>query len=100
MDIRTEKGWRYNLIRYTFYGTGLVLFGLGVEVSVKVQYLGLHPWDVLNLALFDLFGLTIGTWSIIVGLVLIGISLLVSRKYVNIETFLNALLVGLILDFF
>ncbi len=100
MDIRTEKGWRYNLIRYTFYGTGLVLFGLGVAVSVKVQYLGLHPWDVLNLALFDLFGLTIGTWSIIVGLVLIGISLLVSRKYVNIGTFLNALLIGPIMDFF
>lgn len=100
MDIRTEKGWRYNLIRYTFYGTGLVLFGLGVAVSVKVQYLGLHPWDVLNLALFDLFGLTIGTWSIIVGLLLIGISLLVSRKYVNIGTFLNALLIGPIMDFF
>ena len=100
MDILTEKGWRHNLIRYTFYATGLVLFGLGVAVSVKVQYLGLHPWDVLNLALFDLFGLTIGTWSIVVGLILIGISLLVSRKYVNIGTFLNALLIGPIMDFF
>src|SRR5690606_10037123 len=39
-------------------------------------------------------------WSIIVGLLLIGISLLVSKKYVNIGTFLNALLIGPIMDFF
>src|SRR5690554_2696037 len=100
MEATTEKGWRHNTIRYTFYFTGLVLFGLGVAVSVKVKYLGLHPWDVLNVALFDHFGFSIGTWSIVVGLVLIGISLLVSRKYVNIGTFLNALLIGPIMDFF
>ncbi|MCK0124488.1 hypothetical protein MWU76_08745 [Gelidibacter sp. F2691] len=62
--------------------------------------MGLHPWDVLNVALFDHFGLSIGTWSIIVGFVLIGISLLVSKKYVNIGTFLNALLIGPIMDLF
>lgn len=89
-----------NLIRYTFYFAGLILFGLGVAVSVKVKYLGLHPWDVLNVALFDRFGLTIGTWSILIGLLLICISLLVSRKYVNVGTFLNALLIGPIMDFF
>jgi len=51
-------------------------------------------------ALFDLFGLSIGTWSIITGLMLIGISLLVSKNYVNLGTFLNALLIGPIMDFF
>lgn len=100
MKATTKKSWRHNTIRYTFYFTGLVLFGLGVAVSVKVKYLGLHPWDVLNVALFDHFGFSIGTWSIVVGLLLIGISLLVSKKYVNIGTFLNALLIGPIMDFF
>ena len=76
------------------------LFGLGIAISVKVQHLGLHPWDVLNLAFFEKFGLSIGAWSVIVGLLLILISLLVSRKYVNVGTFLNALLIGPILDFF
>src|SRR5690606_22743213 len=85
---------------YTFYFAGLILFGLGVAISVKVKYLGLHPWDVLNVALFEHFGLSIGTWSIIVGLVLIGISLVFSRKYVNIGTLLNALLIGPIMDLF
>lgn len=88
------------IIRYIFFFLGLVCFGLGIALSVKVQHLGLHPWDVLNVALFQHFGLSIGTWSVIVGLGLIMVSLIVSKKYVNIGTFLNALLIGPILDFF
>lgn len=88
------------LIRYSFFFLGLVCFGLGIAISVKVQHLGLHPWDVLNLAFFKHFGLSIGSWSVIIGLVLILVSLKVSRKYVNIGTFLNALLIGPILDLF
>lgn len=100
MEVQTIKTRHLNLIRYTFYFIGLIFFGLGVAVSVKVKYLGLHPWDVLNLALLDKFGLSIGTWSIIVGLLLIFTSLLVNKKYVNIGTFLNALLIGPITDLF
>lgn len=95
-----KTSWRNNLISYGFFFTGLVCFGLGAAVTVMVQQLGLHPWDVLNVALFDHFGLSIGTWSIFVGLFLIGVSLLISRKYVNIGTILNALLIGPIMDFF
>lgn len=65
-----------------------------------MQYLGLHPWDVLNVALFQHFGISIGFWSVMVGLFLIAVSFLSARKYVNIGTFLNALLIGPILDFF
>ena len=100
MEAQSPKSLRDNIIRYVFYFSGLVCFGLGVAVSVKVKYLGLHPWDVLNVALFDKFGLSIGTWSIIIGLLLIGVSLLVSKKYISIGTFLNALLIGPIMDFF
>lgn len=98
-QISTESRPQF-LIRYGFFFTGLVCFGLGIAMAIKVQYLGLHPWDVLNVALFEQFGLSLGIWSIIIGLVLIGVSLVVSRKYVNIGTFLNALLIGPIMDFF
>lgn len=88
------------IIRGTFFFLGLVCFGLGIALSVKVKHLGLHPWDVLNVALFQHFGWSIGTWSVLVGLVLISVSMVICRKYVNIGTFLNALLIGPILDFF
>ncbi|MDX5480997.1 MAG: hypothetical protein LPK07_04885, partial [Hymenobacteraceae bacterium] len=88
------------IIRYTFFFLGLLLFGLGNALAVKVKYLGLHPWEVLNVALYEKFGLSIGTWSILVGVLLIGVSWFMNRKYINIGTFLNALLVGPFMDLF
>jgi len=87
-------------IRYSFFFAGLLLFGFGNALAVKVKYLGLHPWEVLNVALFERFGFSIGTWSILVGIFLICISLFVNKKYINIGTFLNAVLVGAFMDFF
>jgi uncharacterized protein len=88
------------IFRYFLFFLGLTLLGLGNAIAVKVQFLGLHPWEVLNVALFERFGLSIGTWSVLCGLVLLLISLVLDRKYINIGTFLNALLVGPIMDFF
>ncbi|WP_439883274.1 YczE/YyaS/YitT family protein [Pontibacter sp. MBLB2868] len=91
------KNW---IIRYSFFFMGLLLFGLGNALAVKVKYLGLHPWEVLNVAFFQKFGFSIGTWSVITGLFLVGISWFISKKYINVGTFLNALLIGPFMDFF
>lgn len=88
------------LFRYILFFCGLICFGLGNALAVKVKFLGLHPWDVLNVALYQHFGLTIGTWSVLTGLFLVLISLFVNRGYINIGTFLNALIIGPIMDFF
>jgi uncharacterized protein len=86
--------------QYLLFFLGLILFGLGNAIAVKVQYIGLHPWEVLNVALYQHFGLTIGTWGVICGLFLIIISFFTARKYISIGTFLNALFIGPIMDFF
>ncbi|PES73394.1 hypothetical protein CN507_01300 [Bacillus cereus] len=88
------------LFRYFLFFLGLTFFGLGNAIAVNVKFLGLHPWEVLNMALYQRFGWTIGTWSVICGLFLILVSSVVARKYINIGTFLNALLIGPIMDFF
>lgn len=87
-------------IKIFFFVIGLSIFSYGIALAIQVKYLGVSPWDVLNIALFDKFGLTIGTWNIIVGLVLISITLKVNRKYINVGTFLNAVLVGVLVDTF
>ncbi len=69
-------------------------------MAFKVKYLGLHPWEVLNVAFWQKFGFTVGTWSVLTGLFLVGISWFVHRKYINIGTFLNALLIGPFMDVF
>ncbi|MFD0049757.1 YitT family protein [Actinomycetes bacterium NPDC127524] len=88
------------LFRYALFFLGLSCIGLGNALAVKVKFLGLHPWEVLNVALYQKFGWTIGTWSVICGLFLVLVSLIVDRKYISIGTFLNALLIGPIMDFF
>lgn len=88
------------LLRYFIFFLGLTFFGLGNAIAVNVQSLGLHPWEVLNVALFERFGFTIGTWSVMCGLVLVLIVFVVDREYINIGTFLNALSIGPIMDFF
>lgn len=65
--LHSKDSLRNWLIRYSFFFLGLVCFGLGVAISVKMQHLGLHPWDVLNIALFERFGLSVGTWTVIIG---------------------------------
>ncbi|PLT30282.1 YczE/YyaS/YitT family protein [Peribacillus deserti] len=86
--------------RYIMFFSGLTLFGLGIATAIQVKHLGLHPWDVLSVALYDHFGVSIGFWGVVVGLLLIGVSAITARKYISIGTFLNALLIGPIVDFF
>jgi len=88
------------LFQYFLFFLGLTFFGLGNAIAVKVKYVGLHPWEVLNVALYQHFGLTIGTWGVVCGLLLIIISLFVARSYISIGTILNALCIGPIMDFF
>ncbi|MCM3719351.1 YczE/YyaS/YitT family protein [Fictibacillus phosphorivorans] len=87
-------------IRLCFFVIGLCIFSYGIAIAIQVKYLGISPWDVLNVALFDKFGFSIGTWNIIVGIFLISITLKINRKYINIGTFLNAVLVGVLVDTF
>ncbi|MBM7693469.1 putative membrane protein YczE [Peribacillus deserti] len=86
--------------RYIMFFSGLTLFGLGIAIAIQVKHLGLHPWDVLSVALYDHFGVSIGFWGVVVGLLLIGVSSITARKYISIGTFLNALFIGPIIDFF
>src|SRR5699024_7702695 len=51
-------------------------------------------------ALFEKVGLSIGSWNIIIGFVLICVSLILDRTRVKIGTFLNAIIVGSFVDFY
>ncbi|UOR11550.1 YczE/YyaS/YitT family protein [Halobacillus amylolyticus] len=88
---------RFNLL---FFASGLILFSYGISVAIQVQYLGIHPWDVLNVALFDKFGVTIGVWNLAIGLLLVLVSLIVDRKYIRIGTLINAMSIGPLIDLF
>ncbi|WP_257348595.1 YczE/YyaS/YitT family protein [Pseudalkalibacillus decolorationis] len=100
MKKKKEGNNMRRLIQSLFFLAGLLIFSYGISTAIQVQYLGLHPWDVLNIAMFDKYGLTIGTWSVIIGGILVAFSLIIDRTYISIGTFLNAFLVGPMIDLF
>jgi len=75
---------------------GLVLFGLGIGFMLQ-SGLGLPPWDVLHQGLAEQFGLSVGTWSIIISFVVLLIWLPLRERY-GAGTLLNAILIGAVID--
>ncbi|WP_047979751.1 YczE/YyaS/YitT family protein [Ornithinibacillus contaminans] len=88
------------IIRWSMYICGLIFFSYGITIALKMQHLGIHPWDVLNVALYDKLGLSIGSWAIIISILLIIVSWILDKSYIKLGTFLNAILVGVFVDFF
>lgn len=85
--------------RFIIYLLGLLVMSLGVVLIILAD-LGPSPWDVLHVGLYYRFGLTIGSWSIIVGFAILAISALLSKSIPKSGAFLNMVLVGLFMDMF
>ncbi|WP_170843779.1 YczE/YyaS/YitT family protein [Mesobacillus persicus] len=85
--------------RVFIYLVGLLVMALGIVFLLKSD-LGVPPWDVLHVGLFYNFGLTIGSWSIIAGLVILTISAIIAKEIPQIGAFANMLLVGTFIDLY
>ncbi|MEC1522753.1 YitT family protein [Neobacillus niacini] len=92
-----RKEW---ICRWSFFIFGLIVFGLGIALTVEGKLIGIGPWDVFHYGLFLRIGLSIGTWSIIMGFLLLTVSSVATKKLPKIGAFLNMLLIGLFTDFF
>ncbi|PIC98054.1 YitT family protein [Sporosarcina sp. P29] len=86
--------------RWIFFIGGMMIMSLGISLMIKGQRLGIAPWDVLHLGLYQNFGLTIGSWSIISGFVIISVTSIILREWPRWGTWLNMLVIGLFIDFF
>jgi uncharacterized membrane protein YczE len=75
---------------------GLALYGVSAAMLVLAG-LGLDPWDVLHQGLSRSFGLGVGTWVIIVGVVVLALWWPL-RQRPGLGTLSNALLIGLVMD--
>ncbi len=85
--------------RFLIFLLGLLVMTFGI-VLIIVADLGPSSWDVLHIGLFYSFGLTIGTWSILVGVAIVILSAILLKSFPPIGTFLNMLLVGIFIDIF
>lgn len=86
--------------RYIFFFVGMVILAFGVTLTVKGHSLGLSPWDVLHYGLWETFGLTIGSWAIIIGALIVLITALAMRKMPALGVYINMLSIGVFIDIF
>jgi uncharacterized protein len=94
MDIaRPGNGLFVRMLRLVL---GLFLYSLGIVVTLKA-HVGYAPWDVLHVGLAKTTGLTIGTASILVGILIVILAFFLGEK-IGIGTILNMVLIGVFMD--
>lgn len=86
--------------RCLFFLTGILVLSLGITLTIKGQIFGVGSWDVLHIGLTKTFGLTIGTWSILIGLAILAIDMVVTKKFPLPGTFIDMFLAGIFIDIF
>jgi len=85
------------IVRLFIFYIGIFVLSLGVVMIIKAD-LGVSAWDVLHIGLYKTFGLTVGTWSQIVGLFIIFITFIINRHIISIGTVLNMIFLGFFID--
>lgn len=86
--------------RWLFFIVGMIVLALGFTMVIKADRLGISPWDVLHVGLYQNFGLSIGTWAILAGFSLVVVTWIFTKRIPQVGTFLNMLLVGIFIDIF
>lgn len=89
--------WRTFPRDFAVIQAGFALYGLSIALLIRA-HLGTSPWAVLEVALAGRSGLSVGTLSILVGLVVLT-GALALREQVGWGTLANILSIGLWLDF-
>ena len=79
---------------------GLIIMSLGITMTIKGNVIGTSPWDVFHIGLFKQLGLTIGSWSILTGLLIICATSIYLKSIPTLATLLNMLLIGSFIDLF
>ncbi|QPC46456.1 YczE/YyaS/YitT family protein [Mangrovibacillus cuniculi] len=87
-------------LKWSFFLTGLVILGCGIAMTFKGSWYGVSSWDVLHYGLYTQLGLTVGSWSILVGLSIIISTWLITKKAPQVGAYINMLTVGMFIDLF
>lgn len=75
---------------------GLVLYGMSLSLLV-VARLGIDPWDVFQQGLARHTGIPIGTWAVLVGIIVL-LLWIPLRQRPGLGTLLNVLVIGTVMD--
>ncbi len=85
------------MLKYVFYVVGILILTLGISLTIQSK-LGTSPFDALLVGLSKNVGLTVGSWEIILALLLIGSNSLLARQRPEILGLVTAFITGIGID--
>ncbi|MCC3356604.1 YczE/YyaS/YitT family protein [Bacillus sp. REN16] len=97
--MRVQTSFSHHILKWLTFFIGLLIMSFGIVMIIKAD-LGASPWDVLHIGLYKQIGLTIGSWSIIVGFFVLFLSTILLKRLPQIGAFLNMISVGIFIDMF
>lgn len=84
--------------RAFYYTFGIIIMTLGIALTIQSS-LGTSPFDALLVGLHRTFGLTIGSWEIVVGFSMIVFNAVAERRRPELLALATSLLTGIGIDF-
>lgn len=84
-------------MKYLFYILGILILTLGISFTIQSS-LGTSPFDALLVGLSTNVGLTVGSWEIILALILICFNSILKRQRPEILGMLTAFITGIGID--
>ncbi|MBB6446891.1 YczE/YyaS/YitT family protein [Bacillus benzoevorans] len=85
-------------MKYIQYVTGIFILTLGIALTIQSD-LGASPYDALLVGLFRTIGLTVGSWEIILALIIILMIAVLKRQRPVFIGLLTAVVTGIGIDF-
>ncbi|MGG7620762.1 YczE/YyaS/YitT family protein [Bacillus coreaensis] len=84
-------------MKYVFFVFGILLLTLGISFTIQSD-LGTSPFDALLVGLSNNVGLTVGSWEILIALLLIGCNSILKREKPEILGLVTAFITGIAID--
>ncbi|WP_129691435.1 YczE/YyaS/YitT family protein [Gottfriedia acidiceleris] len=84
-------------MKYVFYVLGILILTLGISINIQSN-LGTSPFDALLVGLSQNVGLTVGSWEIIIALLLLCLNSLLKRQRPEFLGLVTAFITGIGID--
>jgi uncharacterized protein len=88
---------RSSNVKYVFYVLGILILSLGISFTIQSD-LGTSPFDALLVGLSINVGLTVGSWEIIIALILICCNSFFKRQRLEVLGLLTSFITGIGID--
>ncbi|MCM3159665.1 YitT family protein [Bacillus subtilis] len=84
-------------MKYIFYGLGILILSLGISLTIQ-SGLGTSPFDALLVGLSKEVGLTVGSWEVLISVLLLFCNAILTRKKPLLLGLITAFITGIGID--